>query len=360
MKSITALAAAAAAAAFAFAGSASAVTVPLGSQPIMAGQNTVAGTVEVTKDATNVYVNFTLDGWCMTTSQVAVAWDGMSLPTTKKGNPQPGQFPFKSYYGDCVQTATTTVPISQIADNPTVLNPGGLFLAVHVDLFEATETTISAMSTPGETVYGPLEAYAGPTSSLWTPLAKTAVTPDFASAGVWPSLSLFPGLETASWITTNATTELPSGGGTITDDSWRMADFTLTVPAGSFVSAGEVIAVTSDNAEEAYLNGTLIGHDGIMQGPGQDSLEWQTISPGYSFTPVAGANHFQIIWRNYGTQMGLNLPVGSNPNGLVYGVSINYHTPTNHGETGWAGVEGQGAFGFDGANWATYFNVPVS
>lgn len=329
-----------------------------GAATIMAGQNTPAGTVAVTNDATNLYVAITIDsGWCMTQSQVAVATDPMGLPTTKKGNPQPGQFPYKTTYSGCVQSGSYTIPLATIGASA----GSTAYVAAHVDLYMADEKTVSAVSHVGETVYGPLEAYAGPSDGAWAGVAKTAVVPNFASLGVWPSLTS-TGLESASWITTAATTELPTTGvhvGTgLTDDSWRKATFTLTVPAGSYVSPGQVIAVTSDNAEETYHNGTLIGQDGTMQGPGTDQLEWKTISPGYVFNPVDGANTFTIIWRNYGSLMGLDLTPASNPNGLVYGVSIKYHTPTNHGETGWAG--GPGSFGFEGSNWATYFTYPVS
>ena len=58
---------------------------------LIAGQYMDVGDVKVWNDATNLYMEFVLDGdWCLKETHVAVG----EIPMTKKGNPIPGQFPY--------------------------------------------------------------------------------------------------------------------------------------------------------------------------------------------------------------------------------------------------------------------------
>ena len=82
------------------------------------------------------------------------------------------------------------------------------------------------------------------------------------------------------------------------------------------------LAATSDNAEEVYFNGILVGSDGEVQGAFVDNSEWNTIV-NYTISPVPGLNTLDFIVRNYA---GSNSPTG-NPTGLIYKAMINYEIP---------------------------------
>jgi hypothetical protein len=107
-----------------------------------------------------------------------------------------------------------------------------------------------------------------------------------------------------------------------------------------------LVKVNSDNPEDFYMNGALIGSDGEVQDPWADNHEWSTIQS-YSFTPVMGTNVFDVIVRNY---PGSTDPT-ANPTGLIYEISFDHYT---RNETGWAGE-----MEFDGSNWAKYFGFQV-
>ena len=59
------------------------------------------GDVLVWNDASNLYVRYVTTGgdWCITETHLAVATTIEEIPTTKKGNPIPGQFYYSSEYG---------------------------------------------------------------------------------------------------------------------------------------------------------------------------------------------------------------------------------------------------------------------
>lgn len=106
---------------------------------LYAGQNIAAGTVDVSNDATNLYVTFNLSGdWCMTESHVAVATDPSGIPQTKTGNPIPGQFPYQHSYGSCVTTDTYTIPLD------TWTAGTSLDIAAHAALFDTATYAVES------------------------------------------------------------------------------------------------------------------------------------------------------------------------------------------------------------------------
>lgn len=345
-------AAVAAAAMCVFAGAASAAN-------IYAGQNMLAGTVTGHVVGADLVVDISIDsGWCMTSSAVAAAYNDDLLPTTKKGNPIPGQFPFKTTYAGCVQSGSYTIPLSGI--------PGGsaslIYIAAHVDLFSTTVNTMDVVSHAGQNVYGPLYAYAGYADPAWgSPIA--AVVPTFASAGVWPTLA------GASYISTALLTEMNAAISTVyAPDAWRMTKVDLVPPAGSYLLGGEVtLLANADNAQRVWLNNTTLspssGSQGMVEGMCTDTHQWNSIDT-YEFTPVAGTNTLAFVWRNFGlgALCGLQYSQTSDPTGLIYKATISYYSPTNHNETGWAAGTGSNEVGYPfwGSNWATYFSIPAS
>lgn len=185
-----------------------------------------------------------------------------------------------------------------------------LGILVFGSLFAATVMADTSSITSGEganiKVYGPIDHYAVIDSSDWG-LEKDADL-------TWKHPA-WPIIEDAKWISSNYYTEEPR------PDSWRMFSAEIVLPeCATDISGG--IKVTSDNAEEVYLNGTLIGSDGEVQGIAHDNQEWKTIL-GYDLTGLhAGTNDLKIIVRNYAYNT--NSP-NVNPTGLIYKGTITYN-----------------------------------
>ncbi len=84
-------------------------------QTIYAGQNIDAGNITIYVDGDNLNVTFTAtDGWEFTETHLWVGQSLADLPATKKGNPSPGQFPYKS--GDITGEVTSSflIPLEDV------------------------------------------------------------------------------------------------------------------------------------------------------------------------------------------------------------------------------------------------------
>ena len=80
-------------------------TSPTTTQDLLAGQTTKVGTVTVCNDETNLYVTFATTGSnYMRETHLAVETSLTAIPQTKKGNPIPGQFEYKTTHIPAVQT----------------------------------------------------------------------------------------------------------------------------------------------------------------------------------------------------------------------------------------------------------------
>jgi hypothetical protein len=71
--------------------------------------------------------------------------------------------------------------------------------------------------------------------------------------------------------------------------------------------------------EEVYVNGSLVGSDGSVQGPADNGFWWQTFKD-YPYEATGNSLVFDFIVRNYG---GSSDPV-ANPTGLIFSASANY------------------------------------
>ena len=164
----------------------------------------------------------------------------------------------------------------------------------------------------GIMVYGPIGSYASPSDAVWSspyPAVPTWVHPS------WPSLA------GATWISTTYLIEGPVPYAS----SWRKFEETFEVPRYATPTGG-AITVTSDNAEEVYINGALVGADGEVQGPYIDNLEWATMLT-YTIPQSAlqtGTNTLEIIVRNYPR---FSSPY-DNPTGVIYKMEVNYEVPS--------------------------------
>ena len=91
---------------------------------LCAGQTMDIGTVTVNNDETNLYVTFTINepGWYIDETHVAVGDDVGDIPTTKKGNPIPGQFPYACDTLDpMATTCTATIPLGDWCDGEEIV-----------------------------------------------------------------------------------------------------------------------------------------------------------------------------------------------------------------------------------------------
>ncbi len=80
---------------------------------LIAGQNTVVGTVEVT--VVGGYYNITysvINGWCISETHLDVAESPENFPMTGSGNPKNGHFEYSDSH-DCVSSFTYEVPTSE-------------------------------------------------------------------------------------------------------------------------------------------------------------------------------------------------------------------------------------------------------
>jgi len=165
-----------------------------------------------------------------------------------------------------------------------------------------TKTIVSDTSV---NVYGPLDHYAAIDSTDWGVSKSAVITWKHPS---WPTIT------DATWISSADYTENPR------PDSWRLFSSLIELPSSAINIIGN-ISVTSDNAEEVYLNEVLIGSDGEVQGTAVDNQEWNTIL-NHSLTGLhAGTNELGIIVRNYAYNT--DSPT-VNPAGLIYKAEITY------------------------------------
>jgi len=165
-----------------------------------------------------------------------------------------------------------------------------------------TKTIVSDTSVD---VYGPLDHYATIDLPDWGASNSAVATWVHSS---WPTIT------SATWISSAYDTENPR------PDSWRLFSGVIDLPLSAINITGS-ISVTSDNAEEVYLNGILVGSDGEVQGTAVDNQEWNTIL-NHSLTGLhAGTNELDIIVRNYAYNTDSST---INPAGLIYKAEITY------------------------------------
>jgi hypothetical protein len=304
---------------------------------LLAGKTIDAGDVEVWNDGDHLHVEFVAAvGWCITETHLQVAESLDGIPQ-KNGNPIPGQFDYKMEH-DCVAEYTYAIDLG-------AWSPGtGLYIAAHAVVADTgSMMAITLSSGIGVDVYGPLGSYAPLGDGAWSNPGTAVAT---WVHGSWPLIG------GATWISTAYHVEDPI------IDSWRWFHEEVVLPG--YPAPGSTISATADNAEEVYLNGTLVGSDGEVQGAYVDNAEWGTVI-GYPIVPQSGSNSLDFITRNYACYY----PTASgeficgavenpnpelNPTGLIYEATFNYYPQ----ETAW----GDGT-AFPGKNWATYFAYTV-
>ncbi|MEN3017260.1 MAG: hypothetical protein ABC585_07755 [Candidatus Methanosuratincola petrocarbonis] len=282
------------------------------------------GDVFVWNDEDNLYVKYVTSGWWISEVHLEVDTDLEGIPQSK-GNPVPGKFTYGEKGLWTQEYLFDPIPLNSLSGTE-------LYIAAHAKVWEeASLTSMTIVSEPGVDVYGP--------SSTYLPVGDTNWVGPNPAVATWVHDS-WPSISDATWISTNDYVEDPVA------DSWRWFRDSFVVPG--YPASGTVsVAATSDNAEEVYFNGVLIGSEGEVQGPFSDDYEWNTIVD-YGISPQMGLNTLDFIVRNYEQSGGTTI---SNPTGLIYKAEIQYYARE---ETAW----GAGTT-FPGKNWATYFKYTV-
>lgn len=360
------------------------------------GGGDVAGEVCVASDDSNLTVTFETFGWCMTETHLDVVSHPDDFPTTRNGNPIPGQFEYKETYESCVESASYTVPYD--ADYP-------VFIAAHAVLWDEasgeTLEVVSSDSTPITAVNGDLvvapqnavlanEPFNYPDCSKYTPVNTFKSVWD---NGIGTANFTFFNAAGADWIWDAAHPLNPRGGDYVTFQP------TFDVPG---LVTNSSLRIAADNAFTVDLNGAFVGKS-VTLGPDfpltlretpQGTLTpqqrpWGVASQGWNkvetfvLPVVSGSNTLEITaaneymcgitdtlscadgpdryfgWNNttmtFTTQIFNDPTPGNgpgvhpcfNPGAVIFAASIDYYARS---ETGW----GSGT-GFPGSNWAMYF-----
>ena len=171
----------------------------------------------------------------------------------------------------------------------------------------ALADTATIYSDTSVMVYGPLDEYKPINDVGWGDPQQAVVTWKHPN---WPTLN------PAAWISNTYQIEDNIAGST-----WRLFRKTVELCENAYDISG-TLTVNSDNAEEAYINGTKLGTDGEVQGPTDNGSDWLTFVD-YPFEATEDTLVFDFIVRNY---PGSNLPT-NNPTGLIFKATINYSCP---------------------------------
>jgi hypothetical protein len=84
--------------------------------PLYAGQTMNAGTVTVTNDAVNLYVQYTtVAPWVLSEAHLAVASSLDGIPQTHRGNPIPGHFAYSAIFDPEVTDYIFVVPLGTLS-----------------------------------------------------------------------------------------------------------------------------------------------------------------------------------------------------------------------------------------------------
>ena len=264
---------------------------------LIAGQHIQVGTVTAWIEEGALHVKYiTIEEWYLTETHLAVASGLNGIPQTKTGNPIPGKFQYMRYHDP---------PVTEYEYTIEGTFSGTLYIAAHAKVCKGEEVIEVYESGEGSAqVYGPINSYLPPNDLGW------GASKDAVETWKHPSWPTIPD-SSAKWISSSYDIE------DARLDSWRK--FTVTFDVPGVPLAGSVVTANSDNAEEVWFNGIVIGSDGTVT----TAFEYPTYNPKVS------------------------------PTGLIYKVTVSYLEITQC-ETAWG--EGER---FPGANWAMYFTYDV-
>ena len=344
---------------------------PPGTFNLYAGQTTLVGAGTITNDATNLYIDWTLDSnWCMTASHVEAAWD-VSNFVLKNGNPPPGQFRYKASYSPCAQAppSPVVIPIADVLGT----SDGTPVVAVHLDVWDKTSLTttnvVSDAATNVTSFNGVAQAPAASVAAnepVGYPICGSYL-PSPTPGSVWDtqnggSASNDAGgpFDGATWIWRTLNPQFPDAG--------EYATFVRTFTVPGLPVSGSIL-VTADNGYQLSFNGSFLGQaqiytpafPGSLKEDGVNTTGWQTpetwtlpLQGGLNTLSIVAANEFAYpddVPNQQTTGVG-GVPGGvcPNPGALIFKAQYSSYTRS---ESAWADTAPK-THNFAGSNWATY------
>jgi len=385
--------------------------------PLYAGQDILVGEVLVWEEGDFLKVKFVIDEnlqgiWCIEDTKVAIATSLDGIPQTSKHNPIPGQFPYKHPGLNCVTEDLFSIPLSEIGTGAECGQH--LFIATHanvkklvcddangivygmqrstgdvylIDVPSGTASLSFSSVAPNPTNISPNGlAYDGVNLRMYYADYRTGTNPRplyMWSYGATPPTETQVG--TLAIGVENAAADFYSGKYYYiasypgTDDLYEVTFDTdgMVVPGGNVK-----IADLAANVHGWTFDGDIAIKDGVLYGWGKCNIHNTYEFFTYNLTTTA----FNLV--DVTTEFSLQLAFGEN--GILYGhaavlQSGNYYwytvnvingtisnqkvvTPNNgytdcssgmicelNTETAWGGTSG-----FDGKNWATYFEYDLT
>ncbi|WP_442267112.1 hypothetical protein ACSIGC_05275 [Tenacibaculum sp. ZS6-P6] len=128
----------------------------LWSADLIAGQNEIIGSVTLSFDRTNMYVTYTAnDNWTIKATHLYLG-DCDLIPTTRKGNPKIGKFPYKMNHNN-INEFTYTIP------NSSLRGINCLCIATHAEVSNGSSN---------ETAWGKGVRFDGKSWAMYSPLCN--------------------------------------------------------------------------------------------------------------------------------------------------------------------------------------------
>ena len=324
-----------------------------GTITLYAGQDISVGTVTVSNDDTNLYVTYnTTGGWVMTETHLAVATTLPGIPQTKKGNPIPGQFPYKHEDLGYVTSDPYEIPLVDLG----VGADKTIYIAAHAKVIRPIEDC-------WETVWqiGDVETYDCNGSANLTNYANefnwkkkdigdSSYTLQVDDCEEGPKLGENTPVFTTPFIvgTTN-TNEFPFNSNKTLDYATSIeVEWKEALPFGGRLtvswSPGKSALETKVISGEGITNKSFSVTGKTDYGKGWFLNSWLLVENSVAVSPLTYGKH--IINFNHTQGDG------------SYWDWIKLERPCVQKESAWAG-SAVGEMPFSGANWATYFTYTV-
>ena len=287
---------------------------------LYADQDEPAGKVYVWDAFDDVYVQYVAShDWCFLETHVEVVPSLGDIPTTKQGNPIPGQFSQGESFSGCEFLAGHYVFKNAAAG-------GDVFVVAHAKMRDVSSTATVNFYSDGD---GSTDIVSGPAGGVTTAVDAWEAfgDPVDTTPSYWDNALVGHVFSMGDWIWETYQTHDP----TVTET----VEFKHTFEVPGTPVADGTLYIANDNTYSAEMNAGFLGEQ-------TDYTKWPFVGI-YSFTAIEGTNTLEVTAGNYGNP---SYTIDNNPAGLIFEGSVEYYDRV---ESAWAG---QGSF--DSKKWAYY------